>query len=73
MTNRFDFEQMLMRVWSTKDDIDLIVQQHLDSAEGPLSEDQLTTLLMGVSAIHDARCAQTFEAFEAMVREGKIR
>lgn len=73
MSDRFDFEQQLLRCWGTVEDITLIAQRHMDSPDGPLTEDQLVNLLMGVAALHDARCAQMFEMFEQMVREGKIR
>ena len=71
--NRFDFEQLILRAWGTTEDINMIIQRHMDSPDGPLTEDQLMNLLMGIAAIHDARCAQLFEAFEALIKAGKIQ
>lgn len=73
MSDRFDFEQALLRCWGTVEDINLIAERHMDSPDGPLSEDDLSNLLLGVANIHNARCARLFEMFERMVHEGKIR
>lgn len=65
--NRFDLEQAIMAAWSTKDDIELLTKQYLD---GPvMSEDAVSNMLIGIAALHDARCQELFRQFEDSIKE----
>lgn len=68
--NRFDLEQAIMAAWQTKDDIDLVFKKHCDDPT-PMSEDTLSNLLLGITTLHDARCNELFNQFEASIREVK--
>lgn len=65
--NRFDLEQAIMAAWGTKEDIELLTKQYLD---GPvMSEDDVSNMLIGIAALHDARCQELFKQFEDNIKE----
>jgi hypothetical protein len=68
---RFDLEQTILAVWNTKDDIDLLLSRYLDG-EVPMTEDEVSNFLIGISALHQARCEKAFTTFEQMVADRKI-
>lgn len=70
MTNRFDFEQNLMRCWGVTEDIDLLYRRVMD---GPtMTEDELANFLLGLSAIYNTRFTEMFNQFEQLVHENKL-
>lgn len=70
-TDRFDLEQAILAMWSTKEDIDLITSRYMD---GPvMSEDEMANALIGLSTLHDMRSARAFEIFEKLIAVGKVR
>ena len=60
-----------MSVCNTKDDLQSITSRMMDDPD-PMSEDELTNVLIGLSELHDIRCKKLFNVFEAMVRERKF-
>ena len=66
--DRFDLESAIQTVWHTKDDLDLITQQMVDDPE-PMTEDDLSNVMVGLSELHDIRCKKLFSVFETMLRE----
>ena len=66
--DRFNLEAEIMCVWNTKDDLESITHRMMDDPDGPMSEDEITNVLVGLSELHDIRCKKLFNVFESMVR-----
>lgn len=60
-------EDLIMAAWITKEDIDLILWTVLDRKE-PVTEDELSNLLLGVSALHNSRMNMLFQAYEDLLK-----
>ena len=67
--DRFNLEAEIMNVWNTKDDLQSITGRMMDDPDGPLTEDELTNVLIGLSELHEIRCKRLFGVFETMLRE----
>ena len=70
--DRFNLEAEIMNVWNTKDDLQSITSRMMDDPDGPLTEDELTNVLIGLGELHDIRCKKLFNVFETMVRERRF-
>jgi predicted protein tyrosine phosphatase len=68
----FDLEAEIMSVWSTKDDLESITYRLMDDPDGPLTEDEIAYVLIGVSELHDIRCKKLFNVFESMIKEKRF-
>ena len=64
----FNLEEEIMNVWHTKDDLDAIAERVYDDPDGPMTEDQIGNVLIGLSELHDIRCKKLFNVFESMVK-----
>ena len=62
-----DLEDEIMSVWATADDIDTLLYRYLDSPAEPLSEDDISSTLLGIKALHDQRCQRLWDAFEKVL------
>ena len=60
-------EDLIMAAWITKEDIDLILWTVLDRKE-PATEDELSNLLLGVSALHNSIMTVLFQAYEDLLK-----
>lgn len=67
-SNMLKLENHIMSVWSTKEDIDTVLWAVMDKPL-PLSEDDLANLLIGIAAMHDARCQQLYETYTNLLKE----
>lgn len=67
-SNILKLENHIMSVWSTKEDIDTVLWAMMDKPQ-PLSEDDLANLLLGIAAMHDARCQQLYETYTNLLKE----
>lgn len=67
-SNLMKLEDHIMSVWSTKEDIDTVLWAVMDKPQ-PLSEDDLANLLIGIAAMHDARCQQLYETYTNLLKE----
>ena len=67
--DRFNLEAEIMNVWNTKDDLQSITGRMMDDPDGPLTEDEIANVLIGLTELHDIRCKKLFNVFEAMVKE----
>ena len=67
--DRFNLEAEIMSVWNTKDDLQSITSRMMDDPDGPMSEDDIANVLIGLTELHDIRCKKLFNVFAAMVRE----
>ena len=62
-------KQKFLNVWQTKDDLDAIAERVCDDPDGPLTEDEIENVLIGLSELHDIRCKKLFRVFETMIKE----
>jgi len=67
--NRFDLENQIQACWSTKDDIDLVIES---IASGAMSTDKIADALMGIAQLHEMRCERAFETFTQLIHSGAI-
>ena len=67
--DRFNLEEEIQSVWGTVEDLDTILYRIMDASEGPPSEDDITTMLMGLKEIHNSRCMKLWDVFENMVHK----
>ena len=67
--DRFNLEEEIYKVWGAVEDLDTILYRIMDASEGPPSEDDITTMLMGLKEIHNSRCMKLWDVFENMVHE----
>ena len=70
--DRFNLEAEIMSVWNTKDDLQSITSRMIDDPDGPMSEDDIANVLIGLTELHDIRCKKLFNVFETMVRERRF-
>jgi hypothetical protein len=61
-----------MSVWNTKDDLESITYRLMDDPDGPMSEDDIANVLIGLTELHDIRCKKLFNVFEAILKERRI-
>jgi predicted protein tyrosine phosphatase len=69
MYDRFNLEEEIQSVWQTKDDLDAITERIYDDPDGPMTEDEISNVLIGLSELHETRCKKLWRIFETMVRE----
>ena len=67
--DRFDLETEIQNVWQTKDDLEAIAERAYDDPDGPMTEDDLVTVLSGLSELHETRMKKLWRVFETMTRE----
>ena len=67
--DRFDLETEMQNVWHTKDDLDVITERIIDAPDGPMTDDEVGNLLIGLSGLHETRCRKLFLVFERMIEE----
>ena len=67
--DRFNLEAEILNVWQTKDDLEAIAERVSDDPDGPLTEDEIGNVLIGLSELHDIRCKKLFRVFETMIKE----
>ena len=66
---RFNLEEEIQNVWHTKDDLDAITERVYDDPAGPMTEDVLGNVLIGLSELHETRCKKLWKVFETMIHE----
>ena len=67
--DRFNLEEEIMNVWHTKDDLDAITERFYDDPEGPMTEDEISNVLIGLVELHETRMRKLWRVFETMVKE----
>ena len=67
--DRFDLEEEIMNIWQTKDDLVAITERHYDDPDGPMTDDELSNVLIGLSELHETRMKKLWRVFETMTRE----
>lgn len=69
--NRFDLEDAMCQMNTTGDDIDTILHSYMDAKIQP-TEDDMSNMLIGVKALHNARYQKMWEIFEALIKNKTI-
>ncbi len=69
MYDRFNLEEEIQNVWHTKEDLDAIAERVYDDPDGPMTEDEIGNVLIGLSVLHETRCKKLWKVFETMVHE----
>ena len=73
MLDRFDLEEEIQKVWNTEEDLDTILYRIMDAPEvWTPSEDEITSMLIGLKEIHKSRCLKLWNVFETMLENKKI-
>ena len=67
--DRFNLEEEIMYVWQTKKDLDAVIERIIDDPDGPMTEDELANVLIGLSELHETRCKKLWRVFETMIEE----
>ena len=67
--DRFNLEEEIQNVWQTKDDLNAIAERHYDDSDGPMTEDELSNVLIGLSELHETRMKKLWKVFETMVQQ----
>jgi len=57
-----DLEQLIMQAWTTKEDLDLFLWAMMDRPI-PMTEDEQANLILGITALHNSRMHQLFDAY----------
>ena len=65
---KFELESDIMAAWSTKEDLELIIETMFEG-EKPLTEDEQMNLLAGLVSLHDARCKRLFGTYENLISQ----
>jgi len=60
-----------MRCWSTADDIELLMKEHLDGPK-PMTEDEMANALLGIKTLHHLRSKDALEIFEKLTQRGEL-
>ena len=69
--DRFDLEEALSALYNTSDDIDTILHAYMDAPIRP-TEDEMSNMLIGAKALHNARYQKMWEIFETLIKQGTI-
>jgi hypothetical protein len=62
-----DLDQLIMQAWSTKEDLDLFLWALMDRPT-PMTEDEQANLIIGITALHNSRMHQLYEAYCAFFK-----
>ena len=65
--DRFNLEEEIMNAWQTKDDLDAIIERIYDDPKGPMTEDEIGNVLIGLSELHETRMWKLWKVFETIV------
>lgn len=69
MTNRFDFEQQIMKCWYVTNDIETLYKGVGDVG---MTEDQIMNALLGMKEIYELKFNELFGMFEELIRQKKL-
>ena len=60
----YNIEELIMRCWNTKEDIELLCDSILD---GKVSYEEIANTLLGLSMLHELRCRKLFSTYEKCI------
>lgn len=59
----YDLEDAIMKAWQTSEDLDLFFRHHGDHPK-PMTEDEVSNMILGIKQIHDMRMEQLFDMYK---------
>jgi hypothetical protein len=62
MNPHIDLESAIMLAWQTADDIELLYKHHGDAPK-PMTEDEVSSALLGIKVLHDLRMESLMDAY----------
>lgn len=68
--DRFNLEEDIIKLWETNELIDELIRRHLDSPEGPLSDDEFANRLDGIKYCNDLKIQRLWDGYEVMLKRG---
>jgi hypothetical protein len=71
MNDRFDLEEAISEVFSTNEELELLLYRIGDSPVTP-SEDELMNMLIGIIELNKVRYEKLWNTFEALIAKGVI-
>ena len=66
-----ELEDLILAGWMTREDIDSVLWVLLDREKKP-DEDEISNLLIGLHAMHDARMCKLFEGYSEVLKTNKV-
>ena len=69
--NRFDLEQEIMNCWQIVDDLKTLTKRYMNGAT-PMTEDEVTNVLIGLEHLYQMKFEQCFETFELCIKNGEF-
>lgn len=66
--NMLDMEQLIMKAWSTSEDLELIRWYLMDAKESSKDVDDIDNLILGVWRLHELRMLRLFEEYEQVIK-----
>ena len=67
--DRFDLEERIMSVWSTAEDIQILVE----AMKSNKCNDETIALANSIWNLHNARCNELFKKYEFLIDSGCIK
>jgi hypothetical protein len=67
--DRFKFEQELVQLSSTEDDLDILIENVIEETR---DADEISNALIGIQTLFKMRYQRMFNTFEALVHNGAI-
>jgi len=64
----FDLEQSIFECWHTKEDLENLYHR-MDT----MTQDQIANYLLGLIEIHNTRCNKTFDIYETLLEQKKLK
>jgi hypothetical protein len=70
MSDRFDFEQMILECWHITADLELLEENIMDK---DMTQDEMFNAVNGIKNVYEMRFNKLWDVFEEMIREGKLK
>lgn len=71
-TTTFDLEQAIFRLWSTSDDVDVLMKAYMDRPNA-LTEDEMANALLGIKTLNHMRAQDAMSILENLIRQGAFK
>jgi hypothetical protein len=69
VTDRFDFEQQIMKCWGITEELNLLNKCIL---EKDMSKDEISNFVLGLETIYEHKFQELFDQFEYLIKEKKL-
>ena len=73
MKTRFDLEQDILSITGMTEDLDTLLWRIMDSPDGPLTEDDLTNIVIGLRYILQLRSDKLWDTFSQVFEIDQYR